>query len=100
MHYKAVIVLGTVLLITGAEARAAEDGAALFKAKCAACHGASGEGKPAMKAPPLKGTAQDANQIVDRLVQGVPGVNPPHNKGMASVKKEQAEAIAKYVKSL
>ena len=31
----------------------AEDGAALYKSKCAACHGADGAGKPAMKAPSL-----------------------------------------------
>lgn len=29
----------------------AEDGAAIFKAKCAACHGADGAGEPAAKIP-------------------------------------------------
>ena len=31
----------------------AEDGAGLYKAKCAACHGADGAGKPAAKIPSL-----------------------------------------------
>jgi mono/diheme cytochrome c family protein len=100
MQYKAVVVLGTFSLIAGAEARGAEGGEALYKAKCAACHGANGEGKPAMKAPGLKGTPLDASQLTDRLLQGQPGAVAPHSKGMPGVKKDQAKAIAKYIKSL
>jgi cytochrome c len=34
----------------------AQDGATLFKTKCAMCHGDQGQGKPAMNAPKLVGT--------------------------------------------
>jgi mono/diheme cytochrome c family protein len=99
MKCKRVVVLGTVFLIAGTLARGSESGEALYKTKCAACHGASGEGKPAMHAPGLKGTKLDAGQIVERVTKGQPGARAPHNKGMASLKEDQAKAIAEYVKS-
>ena len=49
----------------------AEDGAALYKSKCADCHGVSGEGKPAMKAPALRGTPLTADQITERTMKGI-----------------------------
>jgi mono/diheme cytochrome c family protein len=91
--------IGT-LLLTGAAASGADDGSALFKQKCAGCHGASGEGKPAMKAPVLKGTAQSEDQITERLAKGVATSKPPHKKGMAGLTEAQAKAIAAYVKTL
>jgi cytochrome c553 len=44
-----------VLLIASTASWAAADGAALYKTKRAGCHGQNGEGKPAMKAPAVKG---------------------------------------------
>ena len=41
----------------------AEDGAAVYKAKCAACHGADGAGKPAAKIPSL--TSDEAKKLSD-----------------------------------
>ena len=35
------------------------NGEKTFKAKCAGCHGANGEGKPAMKSPAIKGKSAD-----------------------------------------
>jgi len=52
-----------LVLATSLSSLAAADGAALYKSKCAGCHGANGEGKPAVKAPALKGTTRDAAQI-------------------------------------
>ena len=69
-------------------------GAALYKTKCAGCHGANGEGKPAMKAPALKGTTLEVNQVVERLTKGQPGSKAPHSKGMTGLNDEQAKAIA------
>jgi cytochrome c len=79
---------------------AAEDGAALYKSKCAGCHGANGEGKPALKAPALKGTKLDATQIVQHLTKGEPQSKAPHNKGMSGLNEEQAKAIAEFVGTL
>src|SRR3954465_174826 len=89
-----------VLLIAFTTSWAAEDGAALFKTKCAGCHGASGEGKPAMKAPALKGTKLDAGQITEHLTKGEANSKPPHKKGISGLNEKQAAAIAEYVKSL
>ena len=89
-----------MLLIASAASWAADDGAALYKKKCAGCHGANGEGKPAMKAPALKGTTKDASQIVEHITKGEPGSKAPHNKGISGLTDEQANAIAEFVKTL
>ena len=57
---------------------AAEDGAAIYKAKCAMCHGPDGAGK---SGPALKGTALTAAQVADVLTNGAPGKKAPHAKG-------------------
>lgn len=88
------------LLLTSLTALAADDGAALYKRKCAGCHGTSGEGKPAMKAPQLKGTTLEPAQIVQHITKGEPASKPPHNKGISGLTDDQAMAIAEYVKSL
>jgi mono/diheme cytochrome c family protein len=96
------LLLGLAILFLGTStvSRAADQGAALYKSKCAGCHGAKGEGKPAVKAPALKGTAMDAGQIVDQITKGNPDSKAPHNKGMSSVNADQAKAIADYIKTL
>jgi mono/diheme cytochrome c family protein len=88
------------LLTSTVSSWAADDGAALYKSKCSGCHGANGEGKPAIKAPALKGTTMDAGKIVEHLLKGEPKSKAPHNKGMSGVSDEQAKAIADYVKTL
>lgn len=55
-------VAASALILTPPPSRAAEDGAALFKSKCAVCHGANGEGKPALKAPNLPPTKPRRNR--------------------------------------
>jgi len=68
----------------------AEDGAALFKAKCAVCHGAAGEGK---SGPALKGKAN----IEDVLTNG--GKKGIHAKPF-NASAEQVKAIAVFVGGL
>jgi|SRR6185295_11923016 len=99
MNCKFVINVAVILLLASLTSWAADDGAALYK-KCAGCHGASGEGKPAMKAPALKGTTMEVTQIVERLTKGEAGSKPPHNKGTSGLTEGQAKTIAEYVKSL
>jgi len=79
---------------------AADEGAALYKLKCAGCHGASGEGKHAVKAPALKGTALDADKIAEHITKGEPTSKPPHKKGISGVTEAQAKAIAEFIKTL
>jgi mono/diheme cytochrome c family protein len=100
MNCKMVVALATLLLSASTATWAAADGASLYKAKCAACHGANGEGKPSMKAPALKGSAMDADKIADHITKGEPTSKAPHNKGISGLSDEQAKAIADYVKTL
>ena len=95
-----VVNLAAILLIASAASWAADDGAALYKAKCAGCHGASGEGKPAIKAPALKGTKLEASQFVEHITKGESGSKPPHNKGISGLNDEKANAILEYIKTL
>lgn len=71
---------------------AAEDGAALYKSKCAACHNADASGKPAMKAPAVKGkTEADIKKAIE---------TSPKHAAAKSLTAEQQKAIADYLKTL
>jgi mono/diheme cytochrome c family protein len=96
----AVRLLAASALAASVGAMAADDGAGLYKAKCAGCHGAGGEGKPAMKAPALKGTSKSAEEIVSHITKGEPDSKPPHNKGISGLTADQAKSIADFVKAL
>lgn len=78
-------------------ALAAEDGAAIYKAKCAMCHGPNGEGK---SGPALKGTTLSSDQIIAVLTKGAEGKKAPHGKPVAGLTADQASAVAAYVKTL
>lgn len=75
----------------------AEDGAAVYKAKCAMCHGAAGEGKVG---PALKGTKLSDAQIADLLTKGEAGKKAPHAKAVNGLTADQAKAVAEFVKGL
>jgi mono/diheme cytochrome c family protein len=76
----------------------AADGAAVFKAKCAGCHGADGSKSiPAMGVKPLntaevKGKSEA--QLVDIITKGQGKMKPQ------AVSADEAKAAAAYVKSL
>jgi mono/diheme cytochrome c family protein len=95
-----LIVLAAMVMTAAVGAQAADDGAALYKSKCAGCHGADGSGKPALKAPALKGTTLEASRIAEHITKGEPASKAPHNKGIAGLSDEQAKAIADYIKTL
>ncbi len=90
------VLLFVVGLMSGM-ALAAEDGAAIYKAKCAMCHGPDGAGK---SGPALKGTTLTAAQIADVLEKGAAGKKAPHTKPVAGLTADQASAVAAYVKTL
>jgi mono/diheme cytochrome c family protein len=100
MNSKWIATMVALVVMLSTFSLAADDGAALYKSKCAGCHGADGAGKPTMKAPALKGTSLEASQIVEHLTKGESTSKPPHNKGMAGLTDAQAKAIADYVKTL
>jgi len=95
MSRVAILVLGiaTVLLtFVPTLSWAAEDGAGLYKAKCAACHGADAAGKPAMKAPAVRGLDEGA------VKKGLDG--PKHTALKKALSDEQVKAIAAYLQTL
>jgi len=89
-----LIVTMTTVLVTSAFAA---DGAATYKAKCAACHGPEGQGKVG---PALKGTSLSADDIVALLNSGNDAKKPPHKKGISDLAADDAKAVAEYVKGL
>jgi len=100
MNYKLHFLAVGLTLIATTGSLAAADASSLYKSKCGGCHGANGEGKPAVKAPALKGTQMDASQIAQHLTKGESKSKPPHNKGISGLTEEQANSLADYVKSL
>ena len=100
MTRKLMATLIAVLLTVSMPAWAADDGATLYKGKCAGCHGANGEGKSAIKAPAVKGTNLEVDQIVEHVTKGEPNSKAPHNKGISGLTGEQARAIAEFIKTL
>ena len=75
----------------------AADGAATYKAKCAACHGPEGQGKVG---PAVKGTSLSADQINDLLTKGNDAKKAPHKKAVTGVSADDSKAVADYVKTL
>jgi len=80
MKYRFFFLFLASTLITTTSLSMANDASALYKKKCSGCHGANGEGKPAVKAPALKGTQLDASQIVQKLTKGTAESKPPHTR--------------------
>jgi len=79
----------------------AEDGGALYKAKCASCHGPDGRGEVpmgrALKVKSLWGTKLSAAEIEKVSTEGKPGTKMLAVKGLSA---EQHRAIAAFVKGL
>ena len=75
----------------------AEDGVTIYKAKCAVCHGAEGQGKVG---PAIKGTSKTRDEIVAFLTTGDEAKKAPHKKPIGGLSAEDATKVAEYVKSL
>jgi len=92
-----VMLVICALAISVAMPAFAADGAATYKAKCAACHGPEGQGKVG---PALKGTSLTADQITDLLAKGNDAKKAPHKKAISGVAADDAKAVADFVKTL
>jgi mono/diheme cytochrome c family protein len=92
-----VIAALAILITVPLSVLSAEDGAELYKSKCAACHGDKGEGKPPAM-PAVKGTKKTADQIVAFLMKGESGKTMHANP--IGVTEEQAKAVAAFIKAL
>jgi mono/diheme cytochrome c family protein len=85
-----------VVLLLAAATALAKDGAAIYKSKCAGCHGSQGEGKVG---PKLAGTSMSEDDIVGVLTKGGQS-KAPHVKAFKGANGENAKKVAAYVKSL
>jgi len=75
---------------------AADDGAAAYKTKCAACHGPDGAGKGAAKSLI---TDEVKKQSDDDIVKFL-SINPKHAGVAKSLTPDQTKAIIGYVRDL
>lgn len=76
----------------------AQNGSALYKTKCANCHGDQGQGKPKLGVK-LADTSKSEADIIAVLTKGG-GAKAPHVKPMSSLTPEQAKLVAAFVKAL
>ena len=89
-----VVAIAVVLFITlPSLSWAAEDGAALYKTKCAMCHKADGSGNPAMKAPAINGATE-------ATVAKAINTDPKHAALKKGLNEEQVKAVGAYLKTL
>ncbi|MGB9205153.1 MAG: cytochrome c [Terriglobales bacterium] len=77
---------------------AADDGATLYKAKCAMCHGADAAGKPAMKAPSL--ISDEAKKLSDADLAKAVAEKAKHPAGVKSLAADDVKAIVAYIRTL
>jgi mono/diheme cytochrome c family protein len=99
----ALAAAAAVLVFTPRTSRAAEDGGALFKAKCAMCHGANGEGKPALKAPSLvsdEAKKKSDADLTDMIANGGKEKKATHAFSKKGVTDDQVKAIVAFIREL
>jgi mono/diheme cytochrome c family protein len=82
---------------------AADDGATIFKAKCAACHGADGAGKPAAKIPSL--TSEEAKKLsdadlTDTIANGGKNKKATHAFSQKGLTPDQIKLVVGYIREL
>jgi len=80
---------------------AADDGAAIYKTKCAACHGADLGGKPAAKIPSLVSDdakkASDAD-LTDMIANGGKSKKAMHAFSNKGVSADQIQMVIGYIR--
>ena len=76
----------------------AEDGAALYKAKCAMCHGPDGAGKPAAKIPSL--VSDEAKKKSDADLTKAVAETAKHPAPVKGLSADDAKTVVTFVRSL
>jgi cytochrome c553 len=77
---------------------AADDGATLYKAKCAMCHGADAAGKPAMKAPSL--ISDEAKKLADADLAKAVAEKAKHPAGVKALAADDVKAVVAFIRTL
>ena len=94
-----ILIMTAVVLMIPIFLWSEEDGAALYEANCAMCHGDNGEGNPDAEMPKIAGTSMTIEQLATYITKGDKD-KTIHADPVAGVNEEQAKAIAAHVKSL
>ena len=76
----------------------ADDGAGLYKSKCAACHGADAAGKPAAKIPSL--VTADSKKKSDADFAGAITGTAKHPGPVKGLSADDTKAIVTYLRTL
>ena len=76
----------------------ADDGATVYKAKCAMCHGTDAAGKPAAKIPSL--IADDAKKMSDADLSKAVTEKAKHTAAVKTLAADDVKAVVTYVRSL
>jgi cytochrome c553 len=76
----------------------ADDGATIYKTKCAACHGADAAGKPAAKIPSL--TGDDAKKLSDADLTKAITEKPKHAGVAKTLTPDQVKMVVSYIRDL
>lgn len=88
----------TLFVVAPSLSWAADDGAATYKAKCAACHGADATGKPTAKIPSLvSGEVKKASDA--DLTKSITGT-AKHPAGIKGLPADDVNAVVTYIRSL
>lgn len=94
-----VVLLGAALAATVR----AEDGAAVFKAQCAKCHGETGEADTAagktLKVPVIKGDAKVAGASIEELVK-IAKANEKHKSFITKISDGDLAAAVGEMKKI
>jgi mono/diheme cytochrome c family protein len=93
-----VLTIAVALFILIPSLSWAEDGAALYKAKCAMCHGPDGAGKPALKAPSL--ISDEAKKKTDEELTKVVETNAKHAALAKALTADQVKTIVGAIRDL
>jgi len=96
-----VTIAAALFLILPNLSWAADDGAAVYKAKCAVCHGADLAGKPAAKIPSLVSEeskkASDAD-LTDAIANGGKEKKASHSFANKGVTPDQVKMVVSYIR--
>jgi len=98
-----VLTIAVALFILLPSLSWADDGAAIYKTKCAACHGVDGAGKPAAKIPSLisdEAKAKSDADLTDMIANGGPSKKAMHAFGTKGLTPDQIKGVVSAVRDL
>ena len=93
-----VVTIAVALFILIPSLSWADDGATIYKTKCAACHGADAVGKPASKIPALNG--DEAKKLSDADLNKAITEKPKHAGVAKSLTPDQVKMVVAYIRDL